>query len=87
MQNNVTATENLVIDGRKRLSMTGVQTVDSFSEQFLKLTVSGNKVYIVGENIKIISFSKTTGNLLAEGIFNEVKYNYKKLPIMKRLFK
>ncbi len=87
MQNNITVTENLVIDGRKKLSMTGVQAVDGFSEQFLKLTVSGNKVYITGENIRIVSFSKATGNLIAEGIFNEVKYNYKKLPFVKRLFK
>ncbi len=87
MQNNVLEQDKLVLEDRKRLSMTGVQTVDGFSEQCLRLTVSGNKVIVNGENIKITSFNKSTGNLTAEGLVNEIKYAYKKQPIIKRLFK
>lgn len=87
MQNNVIETDKLNLDGRKKLSMTGVETVDGFSEQCVKLTVSGNKVLIGGENIKITAFNKATGNLSAEGLFCEIKYNHKKVPIIKRLFK
>lgn len=87
MQNNVIEPDKLILDGRKKLSMTGVQTVDGFSEQSLKLTISGDRVVINGEGIKITAFNKATGNLSAEGVFNEVKYNFKKAPIIKRLFK
>ena len=79
--------EKFILEGRKRLSMTGVEAVDSFSEESLKLTVSGSKVFIFGENIKITAFNKSSGNLSAEGVFNEIKYNKKRLPLVKRLFK
>ncbi len=79
--------EKLVVDARKRLTMTGVSSVDGFSEQVLNLTVAGSKVRISGENIKITAFNKGTGNLTADGVFKEIKYDYKKIPLIKRLFK
>ncbi len=79
--------EKIVIDARKRLTMTGVSSVDGFSEQALNLTVSGNKVKITGESIKITSYNKGTGNLTADGTFTEIKYMAKKAPLVKRLFR
>ncbi len=79
--------EKIVLDARKRLTMSGVSSVDGFSEQVINLTVAGSKVKIVGENIKITSFNKGTGNLTADGCFTEIKYSTKKLPLLKRLFK
>lgn len=67
--------------------MTGVETVDGFSEQSLKLTVNGNKVTVNGNGIKITAFNKATGNLSADGDFYEIKYGGKKPPLVKRLFK
>lgn len=86
-QPKVPETEKVILEGRKKLSMTGVSTVDGFSEQCLKITASGNKVIINGENLKITSFNKNSGNLTAEGIISEFKYNHKKQPLVKRLFK
>lgn len=77
----------VLIEDRKRLSMTGVDSVDGFSEQILKLSVEGSKVIITGENIKINSFNKSTGNLSAEGHFNSVKYENRKEPLIKRILK
>ena len=79
--------EKIIIESRKKLNMTKVETVDGFTEQCLRLTVAGNKVVVNGENIKITAFNKSTGNLTAEGDFVEVKYNHKKIPLIKRLFK
>ncbi len=79
--------EKLVIDARKRLTMSGVSSVDSFSEQVINLTVSGSKVKITGENLKITAFNKGSGNLTADGAFKEIKYDFKKTPLIKRLFK
>ncbi len=86
-KNQQTDLEKAVIEGRKKLSMTKVETVDGFTEQCLKLTVGGNKVTIMGEGIKITAFNKSTGTLNADGIFSEIKYNNKKAPLIKRLFK
>ena len=82
-----TEIDKLILEGRKRLSMTGVEAVDGFTDQVLNLTVTGNKVKITGENIKITAYNKATGNLSVDGIFNEIKYNHKKVPLVKRLFK
>ncbi len=79
--------EKLCLESRKMLSLTAVQTVDGFTEQCLKLTVNGNKVIVSGENIKITAFNKSTGNLLAEGLFTNIKFSGEKQPLVKRLFK
>ena len=79
--------ERLEIIGRKRLQMTGVESVDGFSEESIKITVQGKRVSVFGEKIKITSFNKGTGNLSAEGVFSEVKYLGAKTPLIKRLFK
>lgn len=86
MQNQI-ETDKLVLDGRKKLSMTGVESVNSFSDNFLKLTVAGKTVSVTGENIKIDVFNKSTGSLSATGVFAEIKYNVQKRPLLKRIFK
>lgn len=84
---NQEVTDKLELMGRRRLAMSGVETVDGFSEQALNLTVSGVKVKITGEKIKITAFNKATGTLMADGVFNEIRYNAKKTPLLKRIFK
>lgn len=77
----------LVLEDRKLLSMTGVQTVDGFSDTFIKLTVSGVRVSILGQKLRITAFNKLSGTLSVDGLINEIKYNYKKAPLLKRVFK
>ena len=78
---------SLCLEARKKLSMTGVSSVDGFSEQHLKLTVGDNKVYILGNNIKITSYNNASGAFSADGEFIEIKYGIKKDNIIKRMFK
>ena len=59
MQEQNVNIDKLCLDGRKKLSMSGVDAVDGFSEQSLKLSVGKNKVTIIGENIKITAFNKS----------------------------
>ncbi len=87
MQQTETEVDKLVLDGRKRLTMSGVEAVDGFSEQSLVLSVKGVKVYVGGENIKITAFNKSSGNLTADGEFTEIRYGKKKAPFFKRVFK
>ncbi len=83
----VSEIDTLTLDARKRLSMTAVDSVDGFTDQYLKLTVAGIKVQILGDSIKITSFNKSSGNLTADGNFHEIKYNAKKVSRLKRIFK
>ena len=87
MQQQAINEVKLVLEHRKRLTMSAVEAVDGFSEQCLKLTVAGCKVLITGENIKITAYNKGNGNLSAEGEFSCIKYGNKKAPVLKKLFK
>lgn len=86
MQNQID-TDKLCLDGRKKLTMTGVEAVNSFSQTTLKLTVGGKMVVILGENLRIDNYNKTTGAFSATGLFCEIKYGSKKQPILKKIFK
>lgn len=79
--------DRLELIERKKLNMTGVESVDGFTEQFLSLTVAGGKVRISGEGIKITAYNKATGALSAEGTFGEIKYSKKAVSLIKKLFK
>ena len=89
LQNNQNEQKNqtLCLEYQKKLNMSGVSAVDAFSDTMLKLSVNGNRVIINGENIKITSYSKTTGTLQADGVFNSIKYEGSKSPLIKRIFK
>ena len=71
---NQTEISILNLEGRNRLNLTCVDTVDGFNEQMLKLTIKGDKTTILGESIKITAYNKATGALSAEGVFNEIKF-------------
>ena len=86
-QENTNLQEKLVLDARKNISLSSVETVDGFNEQMLKLTVNGTKLQILGDNIKITAFNKANGNLCAQGDFYEIRYSRQKQPIVKRIFK
>ncbi len=85
MQNNEPS--KLILEERKRLNMTGVESVDSFSDTIIKLNVGGSQGQIGGERLKILTYNKSTGALTVDGFINEIKYNSKKQPLLKRLFK
>lgn len=86
-QQNSLREEKLILDNRNSLFLSGVESVDGFNEQLLKLSVNKSKMHIIGENIKIISYNKANGNLEAKGEIVQIKYLTKKQPIIKRIFK
>ena len=67
--------------------MTGVSSVDGYSENSVKLTSNDTKIFIYGNNLKITAFNKATGSLSCDGEFSEIKYGGRKTPILKRVFK
>lgn len=79
--------ENLTLTNRNKLNITGVDCVESFSDEVLKLVVNGSKMMVCGLGIKILSYDKSSGNFSAEGEIREIKYEHKKQPFIKRIFK
>lgn len=79
--------QTVQIEQQKKIIMTCVESVDSFSTQQISLTVEGGKAVITGETLKIVNFSKSNGNFAAEGKITGLKYLGKRDKITKRLFR
>lgn len=86
MKNETTVQSVLTIEQQKKITMTGVDSVDGFSESEIKLTVGGKKVTIFGTQLKVLAFSRGSGNLSASGEVTCVKYGAKG-KLLQRLFK
>ncbi|MCI9009845.1 MAG: hypothetical protein HFE27_01535 [Clostridia bacterium] len=84
---NETVSSVLTIEGQKKITMTGVDSVDGFSESEIRLTVNGKRVTINGAGLKVLAFSKGSGNFSASGEVNAVKYGGAKGKALQRLFK
>jgi hypothetical protein len=64
----------LTIESLKRLTATGILSVDSFSASQLILSYSGGRIVVSGSQMKITAFSKSSGTFSASGNFSGVKY-------------
>ena len=79
---------NLIIDNKKSISVTAVEEVNGFAEKEIKITlIGGEKLLIFGQNLKISSFAKESGNFVAVGEVLGVKYLGKSVSFFKKLVK
>ena len=67
----------ITIEQRKKIRVTGVESVDSFSDSCVALTVEGRKLRIAGNQLKIVAFSKESGNFAAIGEISGIRYGAK----------
>lgn len=77
----------LSVENCKRVTATGIDSVDSFSATQLVLSYGGGRIVVTGSEMKITSFSKTNGQFSASGIITGVKYSGKAANLKQRLFK
>ncbi|MBQ9728244.1 MAG: hypothetical protein IJV85_01470 [Clostridia bacterium] len=81
-----TGKHSVIIEQRKALTVSGVESVAAFSEVKIVLTLlGGEKMQVVGSDLKISGFSKTSGTFTAEGTVTSVSYGGKSFA--SRLFK
>lgn len=74
------------IEQRKNLTVSAVESVMAFSEVKIVLALlGGERLTVVGTDLKITGFSKTSGSFAAEGTVVSVSYGGKGL--ISKLFK
>lgn len=84
MQEN--SKHSVELEQRKNLTVSGVESVSSFSEAKIVLILSGGeRMSVIGSGLKITGFSKTSGAFTAEGEFMGFSYGGKSLAA--RIFK
>lgn len=74
-----------VIDNRETLRLNGVINIEGFGEEYLILNTSLGELTVEGENLKIESLIKESGEILIIGKFNGMFY--KERNTEKRFFK
>ena len=77
---------SIMLTQKKNLTVSGVESVSSFSEAKIVLTLlSGDKVIIVGTGLKITGFEKASGKFTSEGEVVGISYGAKS--VLSRIFK
>lgn len=74
MEENVSTVQNVIIENRKRLNISGVKEISSFDDETVLLDTELGKMTIKGETLHIESFNTNTGDLSATGKIYAVVY-------------
>ena len=78
----------LLIENRRKLSVTQAKEVLAFSEKELKLKLKDGGVLLVfGEALKITAFDEISGNFTAVGNVLGVRYKGANENLLKKVFK
>lgn len=70
--------QSVIIEQKKYITINGVESVRSFSEVKISLTLlGGEKLHVAGTDLKITGFVKANGTFTAEGNVTGVSYGGK----------
>ncbi len=67
MEETVRNNQNVIVENRKRLTLTGVKDVLSFDDETVALDTVLGKLTVKGTGLHIANFDVSTGELIAEG--------------------
>ncbi len=88
MQENTNKPSSLILDNRKKLSVTGVEDVVGFNDESVSLKTVNGDLLVNGSKLHISKLDLDTGNVELEGIINSLQYSREKndKSFMQRLF-
>lgn len=66
---------DLIIESRKKVTMTGIVDVDSFDEETIVAQSNCGEIYIKGSSLKISRLSVESGDMTVEGQVDCVSYS------------
>ncbi len=65
---------NLILDNRKKLSLSGVNDVSGFNEETVSLTTEMGGLVVRGNDLHISKLNLDTGEVEVEGTINSLQY-------------
>ena len=80
----------LIIEGRNRLSISGVEDVESFDEETIVMHTTKGMLIVRGEGLHIEKLTLDGGDLSVEGLVQSLRYEEEtkeKSGLLARLFK
>ena len=78
MNVNTNIIQNLVLENRKKLSVSGVNDVLSFDDQVVMVDTELGLLTVKGENIRINKLSLDTAEVIVEGEIASLSYSQNK---------
>ena len=67
MEENIRINHNIILEDRKKMTLTGVKDVLSFDEETVVLDTSLGRLTVKGSGLHIVNFDTKSGDLSAEG--------------------
>lgn len=67
MEENNRINQNIILENRKNLNLTGVKDVVSFDDETVILDTALGRLTVKGDGLHISSFNTESGDLTAEG--------------------
>ena len=74
MEEVIRKNSNIILESRKKLTLTGVKDVVSFDDETLILKTELGNLTVKGEKLHIGIFNTETGYLSADGVFIAMVY-------------
>ena len=74
MQEKVLKPHSLILDNRKKLSLTGVEDVSGFNEETVSLKTTAGGLIVKGYGLHIGRLDLDTGDVEIEGVINLLNY-------------
>lgn len=65
---------NIILENRSRLSVTGVEDVDSFDEAAVVVYTSGGTLVIQGSGLRLEKLSLEVGEIAVSGTIDSLRY-------------
>ena len=65
---------NLILENRKRMSVTGVERVDSFDEGEISMFTTGGILYVRGTDLHMDKLDLDAGDLIITGLVTDISY-------------
>ena len=72
------AVQDVCLFSRKRMEMTGIEEVESFTEALITISSVLGMIAVEGKNLKIENFSTADGNLQITGEIDSISYYAKR---------
>lgn len=77
----------ITLTNQTNLFLSGVENVISVCPKEVVLTIAGQKLCVLGENMEIQRLDLENKILIIDGLVREIKYQAKKQGVLKRMFK
>lgn len=74
--NKTQTANNIILEDRTRLSVTGVEDVDSFDEAVVVMYTSGGTLVIRGSDLRLEKLSLDVGELSITGNIDSMQYEH-----------